>query len=95
MSDLEETYFKLTYVQEESYWHEFIYHTETLEFPADQYDCSFICRNVERDRPCDLFVFEVPAYSQSHDRIEVVIGHFLKIIFNLTGRRMSSRNIYS
>ena len=68
-NDLEDTYFKLTYVQEESYWHQLIYHTETLNSPADHYDCSFICRNVERNRPCDLFVFEVGIiYSlYSHD----------------------------
>ena len=57
--DLENTYLQLTYIRDEDYWQKFIYKTEYLESPADQVDCSFICKNVENHMSCDLFVFEV------------------------------------
>ena len=59
MQDLENTYLELTYVNDESYWKHFIYMSKTLPMPADFLDCSFICRNVEKDTGCDLFLMEV------------------------------------
>ena len=59
IEDLQNTYFQLTYVHDQEYWQKFIYKTESLESPANEIDCSFICRNVEKNEPCDLFVFEV------------------------------------
>ena len=32
--------------------------TRTLSLPADFYDCSVICKNVEKHDGCDLFLFE-------------------------------------
>ena len=46
-------------MHDQEYWQKFIYKTESLESPANEIDCSFICRNVEKNEPCDLFVFEV------------------------------------
>ena len=59
IEDFENTYFPLTYVQDESQWKKFIFKTEPVEFPANELDCSFLCKNVQRWKPCDLFVFEV------------------------------------
>ena len=59
MQDLEETYSNLTLVQDETKWQEFIYKSSTLDEPADELDCSFVCRNVEKSNGCDLFVMEV------------------------------------
>ena len=59
--DLENTYYKLTYVKDELYWEKHIYKSMTLPEPADTLDCSFICRNVEKPNGCDLFLMEVKA----------------------------------
>ena len=59
IEDLHNTYFQLTYVYNQDYWQKFIYKTDSLESPANELDCSFVCRNVEKNEPCDLFIFEV------------------------------------
>ena len=56
---MEETYLILTAIHDESYWQQFIYKTESLEWPANHVDCSFSCKHLESNTPCDLFVFAV------------------------------------
>ena len=59
LQDLQNTYTKLTYVHDDSYWAKYIYLTKTLPEPANYLDCSFVCRNVEKPNGCELFLMEV------------------------------------
>ena len=49
-------------MQDESKWKKFIFETEPVESPANELDCSFLCKNVQKWKPCDLFVFKVSNY---------------------------------
>ena len=71
LQDLQNTYTKLTYVHDDSYWAKHIYLTKTLPEPADYLDCSFLCRNVEKPNGCDLFLMEV--YSKKRMLIALIL----------------------
>ena len=59
-NDTENTYSKLTFVRDESYWQKHIYKILELTEPTNHIDCSFICRNIEKSHgECDLFLMEV------------------------------------
>ena len=70
LQDLQNTYTKLTYVHDDSYWAKHIYITKTLPEPADYLDCSFLCRNVEKPNGCDLFLMEVYSKNILANRID-------------------------
>ena len=79
---MNETYLILTDVHDESYWQQFIYKTKSLEWPADHADCSFLCKNLESNTPCDLFVFAVSPklrlISTSHIFSEYMLSYFFQ-----------------
>ena len=59
-NDFENTYSKLTFVHDETYWQKHIYKVLELIEPTNHLDCSFICRNIDKsDGECDLFLMEV------------------------------------
>ena len=59
-NDFENTYSKLTFVHDESYWEKHIYMILELTEPTNHIDCSFLCRNIEKSNgECDLFLMEV------------------------------------
>ena len=89
LQDLQNTYTKLTYVHDDSYWAKHIYLTKTLPEPADYLDCSFLCRNVEKPNGCDLFLMEVYSKNILANRID-----FNAYIFIL-GSDMLSWKIYT
>ena len=55
----EDSYYELSYVEDESYWKKYFYESKKLPFPGDYVDCSFLCKYVEKTRGCDVFKYEV------------------------------------
>ena len=55
----EQTFYELTYIEEESYWKKYFYDSKVLPFPGDYVDCSFLCKYVEKSNGCDVFKYEV------------------------------------
>ena len=55
----EQTFYELTYIEEESYWKKYFYDAKVLPFPGDYVDCSFLCKYVEKSKGCDVFKYEV------------------------------------
>ena len=58
-NDWETTYTELNYIKDESHWKTHIFRKADLSQPADVLECSFLCKNVERQNGCDLFLMEV------------------------------------
>ena len=59
-NDFENTYSKLTFVHDETYWQKHIYKVLELIEPTNHLDCSFICQNIEKSNgKCDLFLMKV------------------------------------
>ena len=58
-NDWETTYTELNYIKDESHWRTHIFRKAELPQPADVLECSFLCKNVERQSGCDFFLMEV------------------------------------
>ena len=58
-NDWETTFTELNFIKDESHWKTHIFRKADLPQPADVLECSFLCKNVERQNGCDLFLMEV------------------------------------
>ena len=77
-NDFENTYSKLTFVHDETYWQKYIYKIVELTEPTNHMDCSFICRNIEKPNgKCDLFLMMVIK------SLFILEQRFIPIIYNL------------
>ena len=57
-ADFEATYNTVKLVDSEIVWEQYVYDNKAMETMYNELDCSFICKNVEKDNACDLFAFE-------------------------------------
>ena len=75
-NDWETTYTELNFIKDEANWKTHIFRKAELPQPADVLECSFLCKNVERQNGCDLFLMEVSLEFFS-TMPEFTIYHFL------------------
>ena len=57
-ADFEATYNTIELVDSTIVWAKYIYDSKTMDNMYNALDCSFICKNVEKNNACDLFAFE-------------------------------------
>ena len=58
MADFLSTYNTIGPVNSKSMWEKYIYDSKTMGNFDNYLDCSFLCKNVEKDNACDLFTIE-------------------------------------
>ena len=67
----EETFYELSYVEDESFWEVYFYNFKKLPFPGDFIDCSFICNYVEKANGCGVFWYEVKCFLYFRENMQV------------------------
>ena len=58
MADFSSTYNTIRSVNSKIMWEKYIYDSKTMGNFDNHLDCSFLCKNVEKDNACDLFTIE-------------------------------------
>ena len=57
LAEFQSTYNTINSIETQIVWQTHIYRTKELEDIDTVLDCSFLCKNVERNNNCALFVF--------------------------------------
>ena len=57
-ADFSSTYNTIGSVNSKIIWEKYIYDNKAMGNFDDHLDCSFLCKNVEKDNACDLFTIE-------------------------------------
>ena len=59
-TDLQNTY-QHNVIANNELWGTYIYKMKEMKPPQDVLDCSFYCKNIEKNQQCDTFVMNVCA----------------------------------
>ena len=57
LEQFQATYHAIDLIDDNSVWQTYIYRLVEMEDVHTVLDCSFLCKNVDRNHACDLFAF--------------------------------------